>query len=532
MNVAECIVARLLAEGVEVIFTVPGEQHDPIFAALAGTEIRIVHARHEQTAAFMAYGYARSTQRVGVCLLLSGPGVLNATTAIATAYAGDARVLCLAAQIPTQYLDRNLGFPHEIPDQLGVLKSLTGWSTRVAEPAQIQPALAQAFHRLSTHRPRPVAVEIPIDVLAAEVTTSGDWSAPAISAGSDQALVAQARELLESAKAPIIFIGSGARGACVEVAELARLAQAPVTTELGGRGVLSDLDELALPLAAAHELWAQADVVLAIGTRLYRPQADWGMAGIKVVRIDLDPEEIHRVAAPAVALVGDAAVVLRQVLSGMRPRPDQAGWLARAARAREDCLAQAAELRPQFEYIQAMRAALPDDGFFVDEMTQVGYVARLAFPVTQPSTYVLATYVGALGFGFATALGVKLAHPERAVLSISGDGGFLYTCGDLATAVQHRIGVVAVVFNDGCFTNVKRSQQKFLHPTIATELHNPNFVQLAESFGAVGVRAEGPQELGQEIEQALARSDLPTLIEVPLGETANPWPLIRLPRVR
>ncbi len=531
MNVAECLVSRLVTEGVEVIFTVPGEQHDPIFAALAHTEIRVVHTRHEQAAALMAYGYARSTRKLGVCLLLSGPGVLNATTALATAYAGDAKVLCLAAQIPTQYLDRKLGFPHEIPDQLGILKSLTGWSTRVAESREIYPALAEAFHRLKTNRPRPIALEIPIDVLAAEVTATPFWSAPATLAADQARALDRARELLAAASAPLIFVGSGARGACAEVAKLARLLQAPVTTELGGRGVLNDRDPLAIALPVAHALWTEADVVLAIGTRFYRPQADWGTEGLRVIRIDLDAEEIHRAGPPEVPLVGDAAELLRQLLEGTRPceRPE---WVAAVTQARKDYGDQVAKLSPQYEFVQAMRAALPEDGFFVDEMTQVGYVARLAFPVFRPSTYVLPTYVGALGFGFATALGVKIAHPDRAVLSISGDGGFLYTCTELATAVQQRIGVVAVVFNDGCYTNVKRSQQKFLDSTIATELHNPDFVQLAQSFGAVGVSAEGPTQLGEQLVKAFARVDCPTVIEVPLGETANPWPLIRLARVR
>ena len=191
-----------------------------------------------------------------------------------------------------------------------------------------------------------------------------------------------------------------------------------------------------------------------------------------------------------------------------------------------------AQLTPQVDFIRAMRSALPDDGFFVDEMTQVGYVARLAFAVRRPSTYVLPTYLGALGFGFATSLGVKIAHPDRAVLSISGDGGFLYTAAELATAVQHGIGVVAVVFNDNSFANVKRSQRKFMETTIATELHKPDFVRFAESFGAVGVRAGDPEELQTEIERGFARARTPTVIEVPVGETANPWPLIRLPRVR
>jgi acetolactate synthase-1/2/3 large subunit len=533
MNVGEHIVARLVDEGVGVVFTVPGEQLDPVFAALARTGIRVVHARHEQAAALMAYGYARSTGRVGVFTVISGPGVLNSMTGLATAYAGDARVLCIAGQIPTPVLGRRLGVPHEIPDQLGVLQTVTSWAARVETPGRVARVLDEAFYRLQHHRPRPVAVEIPTDVLAAELASPDPWLATRPPARSpDLHALTMAREALSAAHAPLIFVGSGARGASAEITKLAELLKVPVTTELGGRGIVSDEHELSVSLPVAHRLWPHADLVLAVGTRLHRPQVEWGVEGLQIIRVDIDEEEIHRVSVPTVALLGDAADLVRALLDGLRPVDERAEWLAMAAQARRSVDVEIAQLTPQIDFVKAMREALPEDGFFVDEMTQVGYVARVAFPVLRPSTYVLPTYVGALGFGFATALGVKIAHPERAVLSISGDGGFLFTATELATAVQHEIGVVAVVFNDGCFGNVKRSQRKFMESTVATELHNPDFVAYAEAFGAVGVRATDPDELRTEIEKAFACPRTPTVIEVPVEEMANPWPLIRMPRVR
>lgn len=532
MNVAEQLVARLVEHGVDVVFTVPGEQLDAVFGALAGTRIRVVHARHEQGAAFMAYGYARSTGRLGVYIVLSGPGVLNSLTGLATSYAGDAKVLCVAGQIATPLLGRGLGIPHEIPDQLGVLKTLTGWAARVEKPSAIDCVLGEAFHRLEHHRPRPIALEFSTDVLAAEVDAPDPWEPPPSPAPADPAAIDAARDLLSAARGPIIFVGSGARGAVAEVSALAEKLKAPVTTELGGRGILSDDHELSISLPAAHRLWTEADVVLAVGTRLLRPQVEWGVEGLRIIRIDLDEEEIHRVSSPEVSLVGDAKHVLSALLDGLRPIEERDEWLDAIAEARDVVSGEIAALEPQVSFINAMRLALPDDGFFVDEMTQVGYVARVAFPVRHPSTYVLPTYVGALGFGFATSLGVKVANPERAVLSISGDGGFLFTASELATAVQHEIGVVAIVFNDGSFANVKRSQLKFMQPTIGTELQNPDFVRFAESFGAVGVRVHDPEELRTEIEKGFARPRTPTLIEVPVGDMANPWPFIRLPRIR
>jgi acetolactate synthase-1/2/3 large subunit len=532
-TVAEHMAAQLVAEGVEVVFTVPGEQIDPLMGAIARTDIRIVPARHEQAAAFMAYGYARSTGRIGVHAVISGPGVLHSTAGLALGYSGDARMLCLAGQIPTKALGRGFGVPHEIPDQLGVLKAVTGWAGRVETPGSVTTVLGTAFHRLRTGRPRPVAVEVPADVLAAPVTAPEPWTDPESDRSPDPGGVEAALELLASARAPMVFVGSGARGCPAEITRLAERLRAPVTSELGGRGIVSDDHELSIAYPAAHRLWPRADVVLAIGTRFMRPQVEWGLDDrVKVIRVDLDAEEIERVAPPEVALVADAAETVRALLDGLGDLDDREEWLAEVKEAQRSVEADLARLVPQVDFLRAMRGALPRDGFFVDELTQVGYTARVAFPVYRPSTYVPATYQGGLGFGFATALGVQVAHPGRPVLSVSGDGGFLYTATELATAVQHDIPVVAVVFNDNCYANIARSQRSLLGMTVATDLHNPDFVALAESFGAHGVLAHGPGELAAAIEAAFRRADGPTVIEVPVGEMPSPWSLIRLPRVR
>ncbi|MFJ3303904.1 thiamine pyrophosphate-dependent enzyme [Streptomyces sp. NPDC086549] len=532
-TVAEHVAAKLVDEGVEVVFTVPGEQIDPLMGAIAKAGIRIVHTRHEQGAAFMAYGYARSTGGIGVHAVISGPGVLHSTAGLALGYAGDARMLCIAGQIPTAAIGRGLGVPHEIPDQLAILRTLTGRADRIETPDQVTTVLGEAFHHLRTERPRPVAVEIPADVLASDAGCPDVWMEPEPNRSPDRAAVEAGRKLLASAQAPIIFVGSGARGAAAEITELAECLKAPVTSELGGRGIVGDDHELAISYPAAHRLWPKADVVLAIGTRFMRPQVEWGLDDrVKVIRVDIDAAEIERVATPEVALVADAAEAVRVLRTGLADVADREPWLAEVKEAQRSVDADLDRLTPQVDFIRAMRSALPEDGFFVDELTQVGYTARVAFPVLKPSTYVPATYQGGLGFGFATALGVQVANPGRPVLSISGDGGFLYTASELATAVQHRIPVVAVVFNDNAFANISRSQLSLLGMTVATDLHNPDFVAFAESFGARGVRVSEPAELAAEITAAFRRTDRPTVIEVPVGEMPSPWSLIRLPRVR
>ncbi|MEU0544256.1 thiamine pyrophosphate-dependent enzyme, partial [Nocardia sp. NPDC005978] len=323
--------------------------------------------------------------------------------------------------------------------------------------------------------------------------------------------------------------------AAAEIRALAESLGIPVATEIGGRGIVSDDHELSVSLPTAHRLWSRVDVVLAVGTRLRRPYAEWGVAGLRIIRVDVDEREIHRVAPPEVALVGDAASIVRALADGLppagpgRPRTD---WTAAVAVAKSEVEQEISTLVPQVDYLDAMRAALPDDGYFVDELTQVGYTARVAFPVRRPSTYISSTYLGALGFGYASALGVKIAHPERPVLSISGDGGFLYTAMELATAVQHGIGVVAVVFNDSSYANVERSQRNYMKRALGTDLLNPDFAALAESFGAYGVLANDPPDLRTEIEKGFTRTRIPTVIEVPVGDLPNPWPFIRLPKVR
>jgi acetolactate synthase-1/2/3 large subunit len=297
---------------------------------------------------------------------------------------------------------------------------------------------------------------------------------------------------------------------------------------------VSDRHYLAARSVAGHRLWADADVVLAVGTRLLRPLTEWGVDdALTLIRIDIDPSEITRIHRPTVGIVADAGgalSALRDALAAIgTPRASRETAL-RALKGDIDRLV--ATLRPQVDFLAAMREALPDDGIFVDEMTQVAYAARAAWPAYAPRTFITTGYQGTLGYGFATALGAKIAHPDRAVLSVSGDGGFLFTAAELATAVQHRIGVIAVVFNDRAYGNVLRMQKELYGGrVIASTLHNPDFVAFAESFGAAGVRASTPAQVRDAVRAAVGRPG-PTVIDVPVGEMPNPRTVIQLPRVR
>lgn len=542
----DLVVRALLAHGLETIYCLPGVQNDAFFTAVfdAGGRPRPVHTRHEEGAAYMALGAALATGRPAAYSVVPGPGVLNTLAALSTAYATNARVLCLAGQIPSRAIDRGWGQLHEIPDQLGIIRHLTKWAERIITLAEVGPKVAAAFQQLASGRPRPVGLEIPPDILAARAEVSPGAFAredntaleplpPLPLPPLDGTALEQAIALLSKAERPLIFVGSGALDAAAEVRALAEHLQAPVISHRLGRGVLDDRHPLSHNIVAGHELWRECDVVIGIGTRLHLGQLTWGVDDrLKIIRIDADQEEVARIRRPDVALIGDAQAVLAQLLGDLRrnaPRPSRTAEL-QTLKAEID--RRLSVLEPQRSYLTAIRQALPENGILVEDQTQMSYVARLAYPVYAPRTYVSSGYQGTLGSGFAMALGAKDARPDVPVVSIVGDGGFLYTVGELATAVQHRIPLVTVVFNDNAYGNVRRMQvERYGNRVIASDLTNPDFPHLAESFGVTGLRACTPDELRAALERALA-AGAPALIEVPCGPMPDPWSLCLLPKVR
>jgi acetolactate synthase-1/2/3 large subunit len=333
----------------------------------------------------------------------------------------------------------------------------------------------------------------------------------------------------------MIVVGGGAQDASAEVTQLSALLQAPVLAYRRGRGVLDSRDPLSVTLPLGRELWGESDVALSVGSRMFYPFTQWGVdSDLKIVRIDADPEEPERVRRPTAALVGDAGAILRRLLDVLpaynRPRA------SRTVEMRErqaKIQARLAELAPQLAWLEAIRAELPEDGILVDEVTQIGFVARIAFPVHRPRTFLSPGFQDNLGWGFATALGAQDARRDVPVLSITGDGGFLYTASELATAIRHRIPLVTIVFADGAYGNVRRIQEEhYGNRLIASDLANPDFVRFAESFGAAAERVGSPQELRGALKRAMKRRDGPTLIEAPVGPMPSPWGFIHMKSVR
>ncbi len=537
MTGGQALVRSLKNHGIDTIFGLPGVQLDATFDALyeERDSIRVIHTRHEQATAYMAFGYAVSTGKVGTCLVVPGPGLLNASAGLATAYSANAPVLCLTGQIQSDLIEKGIGQLHEIPNQLQMLQSVTKWAARASHPNEAPGLIREAFRQLRTGRVRPVEVEMAPDIMAmrAEVQLlepETSYAAPEI----DPGLIEQAAKLLAGAKKPAIFVGGGIFGAEQELLQLAETLQAPVIMSSGGRGAVSDRHYLGHSMLGGHLLWPDVDVALAVGTRFSTPLTSWGTDdNLKVVRIDIDPQELNRIATPDVGIVADAQQGLAELLQSVErhngSRPSRQNELNAVKEKAYDLLF---ELQPQMSFSEVMREELPDDGVFVDELTQVGYFSRLGFPVYEPRTFVTSGYQGTLGYGYATALGVQVANPDKRVLSISGDGGFMYNMQELSTAVRHEIPLVAVVFNDGAFGNVRRIQKEgYGGRTIASDLTNPDFVKLAESFGAAGLRARSPEELRGAIREGFANNH-PTLIDVPVGEMPSVWHLLRAGKVR
>jgi len=522
MTGGEAVVQSLLAHGLDTVFGLPGIQNDWLYNALydAGRRVRVIHTRHEQGAAYMALGASLARGDIAVCNVVPGPGVLNAAAALATAYALNAQLLFLCGQIPLGQIGREQGVLHELPDQLGILRSLTKHAARICAPAEAPARIAEAVATLRSGRPRPVAVEVPMDVLESRADVgppAPDW--PVYRPPLDAEASAAAARLMADSRAPLIFVGNGAQGVSDLVRTLAEKLEAPVVAYRTGRGVLDSRHPLSCVLPEARPLWAACDLVIALGTAVRGPLQSWGAnEGRKLIRVDVDPLVHTRFGKPDVAITARLEDALPALIAELgahdRPRPSRREAMAalHGAWGRRSAV-----LAPQIGFLRVIRAALGEEGIFVDELTQVGFASRIVMPVYQPRSFISSGYMGTLGYGFPTALGVKAVCARRRVLSVTGDGGFLFGVAELATAVQHGINLVTVVFNNEQYGNVQQMQRDLYGGrVIASDLRNPDFERLVSSFGAHYQRARTPAELAPALEQAFG-AGVPSVIEVPVG---------------
>lgn len=512
------VVEQLVREGVEVVFGIPGVQLMHILDSFhhGADKIRYITVRHEQATTFMADGYARVSGRPGTTLIVPGPGVYNAGSGLATAYAASSPVFQISGQINRDAIGRGYSLPHEVHDQLDVVRPITKHAERVTEADQLPAAVRRSFAAMTSGRPRPAHLEIPPE------TMGESTAAPVVDPAApepqrlDPELVAQAARLLAEADFPLLVVGGGAHGAAHVLRDLQHHLQAATISTREGKGVIDSRDPSAIGTLFVHQrlapVIADADVVLAVGTRLQGV----GLGDRhRLIHLDADPAEIGRFTPPEFALVGDAKTGAADLLDALRqisdPSPDRsAQW--RAARQRVDAAHRSAG--PQAAIVEALGDSLPADAILAVDATMVGYMCHMYLPVAHPRSYLTSSYMGTLGFAMNMALGAKVAAPERPVVSINGDGGFLFASSELATAVQFDIPTVHIVVNDSGYGNTRLDQElNYGGRLLGTELRNPDLVKYAESFGCSATRVFDEDGLRSAVRELIAENR-PAVVEL------------------
>jgi acetolactate synthase-1/2/3 large subunit len=526
---ARLTIAALEAHGVDTIFGIPGVHTLALYDALRDSSIRHVLARHEQGAGFMADGFARATGRPGVACVITGPGVTNIATPIGEAYTDSSPVLVISSNNRRSHLDAMRGNLHDLKDQLGVMAAVTKWNTRVMSPEQAPGAVAEGFRQMGTGRPLPVHIEFPLDMLDEQAEFSELPVARPERLRPDPELLKRAADRLSSAKRVVIYCGGGAihGNASASITAIAELLNAPVMTSFMGKGAVPEDHPLCVgalwqPGNAVDDLVREADCMIVFGSKLgVQATQDFELRfPAELIRIDVDERELTLNASPTLAILGDAGLAAEGIASLLAAGPAGAAGFNRRvvaeARVRAEASAWHAERR---DYLDALRRAIPRDGILVTDMTQMSYVGCYLYPVYEPRTYMFPSGYGTLGFSMPAAIGAKIAMPDRAVVPIVGDGGYQFTMSELGTAIQERLGLPIVIFNDSTYSAVKEAQADSRGSRyIGVDLVNPDYVDLAKAYRIPGVRAESPQDLELEIAAALQR-DVPTLIDVPI----EPW---------
>ena len=533
MTGGEALSLSLAREGVEVIFGLHGVQVLGLVDALHRTkEIRWMTVRHEQTTAYMAYGYARTTGKVGVAAVVPGPGALNAAAAIGTAYAASTPVLLLSGQIDSNNIGRKTGALHEIDDQLDVFKTITKWNHRVMKVEAIPEAVQQAMYQLRTGRPRPVELEIPSDLLmsTAPVELLEPLPMPDNHVDADQ--IRTVAKLLVDATHPLIWAGGGVitGNASEELTRLAERLNSPVITTPEGKGSISGDHPVCLGVVSAgssavSQALPKSDVILVVGSRFVTARSGWKpLPGQKIIQIDIDPSELVRHPEVHLGIESDCQFALQSLLEELPDSTKSVWQISDMISTRETAFHQMEKAAPlQAAILRTVNEQLQGKGILVPDVTNLGYWCPPMCPVSSPRSFVTSSYFGTLGYAFPTALGAKLGNPEKTVVALCGDGGFLYAVSDLATAVKERLNLIVLVFVDNAYgTCIRAQKNQFEGRTFGSELLNPDFTRLAESFGARGIKLSSHEELGEGLQAAIAESR-PTVIEIPVPSMVVPW---------
>jgi thiamine pyrophosphate-dependent acetolactate synthase large subunit-like protein len=530
------VVDALGAEGVRHVFGIPGVHNLAVYDALLGQR-RIAHvlARHEAGAAFMADGYARASGEPGVVLVTTGPGATNALTPLAESYAGSVPVVCIMSDIASDLVGRDLGALHEVPNQIDCFRPVSRWADVVTDGRSIATAIAGAFDLLRTGRPGPVALSIPNDLLfgtsGGVVRTERAGRRPPCHVAE----IADAARLLAAAERPLLVAGGGvvSAGAGAELLAVARRLGAPVITTVMGRGAISEADPLwhgVLPnKRATEEAFREADVVLAVGCRFAARSTRGLLLNLAfaphqaLIHLDIDPAVIGRMFKPQLGIVGDAKDGLARLVEGLGAGAATSRW--NRPRLAERKTAASARYTPEVdELIRALRSALPPHGIVVNDQTGINYWMEWRYPVLAPRTFLYPVGSAVLGYAVPAAIGAQIARPGTPVVAVAGDGGFMFSVNELATAVKYRLPIAFLVMNDDRYGAIKWLQERMFQGRWGeADLANPDFLALARAFGARAERVTAIAALPDALRAAFA-GDGPTVLELRMA-VEPPWEL-------
>lgn len=525
----EAAVAALEAAGVEVVFGIPGVHTLGLYDALQNSNIRHILARHEQGAGFMADGYARATGKPGVAIIITGPGITNVATPVGEAYADSSPVVIISSQIERPYRNAMRGNLHDIRDQSGLMRILAKKSVSVDSYDQIATEVFNAIREASSGRPRPVHVEIPLDLLAEKGRAGQPAQHSTYRPAPSIEQVEQAANMLAGAKKPVIYLGGGAINAGPAVTEIAELLGAPVISSIMGKGIVSEDHPYSLGHAwnpwgrsnPVDELLNAADVMLVIGSKLGAQETNFWKMPVPdtLIRVDIDPVEVaSNYGPPTLGIIADAgstADALLEVLRQRQASPNPGTSVDEVQALREKMRAGGSVADLFLGHIDALRAAIPRDGIIVQDMTMMSYRMNDRYPAYAPRTYLFPSTYGTLGFSVPAAIGAKIGRPETPVVAVAGDGGFQFTMQEVATAVQFNVSLPIVIFNDSTYTAVKDAMHWSFGEdrTMAVDLVNPDYVKLADAYGIPGVRVDQPSDLAAAVTKAFEANG-PSIIDV------------------
>ena len=527
MKGGQAAIRALERQGVEVVFGIPGVHTLEIYDALVDSSIKHVLARHEQGAGFMADGYARASGKPGVAVIITGPGITNVLTAVGEAYTDSSPLMVLSSNVEKAWAGKMLGHLHDLSDQLGVMRAVTKWNAQAESVEQVPALVGEAFKQMLSGRAGPTHVEVPLDVLSEFGEPEFPSAASAQTTKPEASDIARAVELLKGAERVVIWCGGGAVASRAgdAIGALAEQLGAPVIFSTMGKGSVPDDHPMVIGRLwetgnAVNELLNSADAALVFGSKLGAMETEYQRMPLPktLIRIDVDPAEIDRNYSPALAIVSDARLAAEALLSALKDNGvSKKGTSAEEVRQIKSAALDTSWGAAQRPYVDALRSAIPRDGILVSDMTMMGYVCSASYPVYEPRTFLFPQGYGTLGFSLPAAIGAKVARPDTTIVPIVGDGGFQYTMQEVATAVQFKLGLPIVIFNDSTYTAVKSAQaSEYDRRFIAVDLVNPDYLKLADAYGIPSVRATSPDAMAEAITEA-AHRDQPTIIDVPIS---------------